>query len=82
MAYAVLPCESTQIISYVHSFPFSAIIAAKVAVGLPTFYHSYNGVRHLIWDAGSALTIKGVYVTGYAVIALSLVSTFAFAMFV
>ncbi|SCU94577.1 LADA_0G09450g1_1 [Lachancea dasiensis] len=32
-------------------------------------FHFANGIRHLIWDAGKALTLKGVYSTGYAVLA-------------
>lgn len=32
-------------------------------------FHFTNGLRHLLWDFGYALTIKGVYRTGYTVLA-------------
>lgn len=37
-------------------------------------FHFGNGIRHLIWDTGKELTIKGVYRTGYAVLALTAVA--------
>lgn len=32
-------------------------------------YHLLNGLRHLGWDAGWGLDLKGAYATGWAVIA-------------
>lgn len=40
-------------------------------------YHLCNGVRHLVWDAGKALTIEGVYASGYIMVAVSFVLTAA-----
>ncbi|SCU78514.1 LAME_0A04742g1_1 [Lachancea meyersii CBS 8951] len=37
-------------------------------------FHFSNGIRHLIWDTGRALTLKGVYTTGYAVLAFMVVA--------
>ena len=37
-------------------------------------YHLFNGLRHLFWDAGRGFEIPKVYASGYAVIALALVS--------
>lgn len=37
-------------------------------------YHLFNGIRHLLWDAGRGFEIPKVYASGYAVIALALVS--------
>ena len=34
------------------------------------FYHLFNGVRHLIWDAGIGFEIKTVTVTGWLIIFL------------
>lgn len=34
-------------------------------------FHFGNGIRHLIWDTGKELSIKGVYRTGYAVLAIT-----------
>lgn len=30
-------------------------------------FHFGNGIRHLVWDCGKELSLKGVYRTGYAV---------------
>ena len=40
-------------------------------------YHLFNGIRHLFWDIGIGFDIPSVYRTGYAVIALTLLSTAA-----
>ncbi len=38
-------------------------------------FHSLNGIRHLIWDTGRALDIRSAYVTGWVVLAGTVVST-------
>jgi len=38
-------------------------------------YHALNGVRHLTWDRGIALTIPGVYRSGQVVLLLTVVIT-------
>ncbi len=38
-------------------------------------YHALNGVRHLTWDYGIALTIPGVYRSGQIVLLLTVVIT-------
>ena len=43
-------------------------------------YHFFNGVRHLLWDIGWGYELSRTYATGYAVVALSILSTFAIAM--
>ena len=44
---------------------------------LATYYHLINGIRHLIWDSGRSLEIANVYMSGYAMIALSFFATMA-----
>lgn len=39
------------------------------------FYHTCNGMRHLMWDFGYGLDLKNVYLSGYIVIVLSFVLT-------
>lgn len=39
------------------------------------FYHLCNGVRHLFWDAGLGLELKTAYVSGYAVVVVSVLLT-------
>jgi succinate dehydrogenase / fumarate reductase cytochrome b subunit len=39
------------------------------------FYHFWCGIRHLLWDAGLFLELKGVYATGWFVVGISAFST-------
>ncbi|HUY68735.1 MAG TPA: succinate dehydrogenase, cytochrome b556 subunit [Alphaproteobacteria bacterium] len=39
------------------------------------FYHFWAGIRHLCWDSGLFLSLKGVYATGWFVVAIALFST-------
>jgi hypothetical protein len=72
--------------------------SGKFIISLPFFFHSYNGIRHLVWDTGRggyidsdyrypadlfylAMTLKGVYSTGYAVLAATAVSSVVAAFF-
>lgn len=41
------------------------------------YYHLCNGVRHLVWDVGLGFDIHTTYVSGYAVIVVSLVMSVA-----
>ncbi|TVQ36927.1 MAG: succinate dehydrogenase, cytochrome b556 subunit [Wenzhouxiangella sp.] len=41
------------------------------------FYHLLNGIRHLFWDAGWLLDLRGAYASGWAVVILSVVLTVA-----
>lgn len=38
-------------------------------------YHTFNGIRHLLWDIGYGYEIPKFYATGWAVAALTLVVT-------
>jgi len=39
------------------------------------FFHLCNGIRHLCWDAGWGFEIKTVYLSGWIVVAASIVLT-------
>ena len=39
------------------------------------FYHLSNGIRHLFWDIGKGLTLETTYITGYLVLASSVLFT-------
>ena len=52
------------------------LVLGLIAVNVfSLFYHLFNGVRHLLWDAGWLLDLKSVYATGWAVVVLAIVST-------
>lgn len=39
------------------------------------FYHLLNGIRHLFWDAGWLLELKGAYASGWTVLILTVLLT-------
>lgn len=52
-------------------------VPGKIALFLFTLsicYHLFNGIRHLFWDAGKGFDMPKVYASGYAVIALAILS--------
>lgn len=53
-----------------------SLSALKFTLAFPFAYHTVNGVRHLFWDFGKFLTIKEVYTTGWAMLAVSTALTF------
>jgi succinate dehydrogenase / fumarate reductase cytochrome b subunit len=44
---------------------------------LALMYHLFNGIRHLLWDAGKGFDIPSVYRSGYTVAVLTVVLTAA-----
>ncbi|KAG0366959.1 hypothetical protein BC939DRAFT_452239 [Gamsiella multidivaricata] len=85
IAYAVGPMvglgfDAATVTSAIATLPVAAKIAGKFVVAFPFTYHSFNGIRHLLWDTARGLTLKGVYATGYTVLGLSTVSAVALAL--
>lgn len=68
-----IPFDSALLVAAFAGLPLVAKVAAKAAMAFPFVFHSFNGVRHLLWDTGRELTVKGVYRTGYVVVALTAV---------
>lgn len=66
--------DSALLVSAFAALPSAAQVAAKALMAYPFAYHAFNGVRHLVWDTGRELTLKGVYRTGYIVVALTAVA--------
>jgi succinate dehydrogenase (ubiquinone) cytochrome b560 subunit len=74
LAYLAVPSlDSAAVISTVAELPAALKLAGKFTLALPFTYHAANGIRHLIWDATYALTLKGVYTTGWIVTGVSIV---------
>ncbi|GFX41947.1 succinate dehydrogenase cytochrome b560 subunit, mitochondrial [Trichonephila clavipes] len=51
------------------------IFSLKFALAWTTLYHSANGIRHLFWDMGYGYDMKNLYMSGYLVLGISLVSS-------
>lgn len=58
-----------------------AFIASPIGVlllflwSVAFFFHLCNGIRHLIWDAGYGFDIRKAHLSGYAVLAATVVLT-------
>ncbi|XP_077831528.1 succinate dehydrogenase cytochrome b560 subunit, mitochondrial-like isoform X1 [Macaca mulatta] len=55
------------------------IHTAKSALVFPLTYHTWNGIRHLMWDLGKGLKIPHVYQSGVAVLVLTVLSSMGLA---
>ena len=83
-AYLVAPylgwhLESATIAAAFASWPFVAKVLTKFTLALPFAFHSYNGVRHLIWDTTSMMSNAKVNASGWTVVGLSVASALALA---
>lgn len=56
---------------YKEKVPSWADLTMKAGAAYLFVFHMGNGVRHLVWDTGRELTIKGVNKTGIAVLILT-----------
>ncbi|KIS67951.1 uncharacterized protein UMAG_11744 [Mycosarcoma maydis] len=67
--------SSASLTDFVATLPAWFKTAVKAPLALAFSFHSLNGLRHLAWDWGFALTIKGVYSTAYVVLGATALST-------
>ena len=66
----------SQLIISLISHPLSKVIL--VGLTFAFFYHSLNGIRHLIWDIGMGFEPHQVRNSGITVVALSIIMTSIF----
>tara|TARA_B100001175_G_C19231752_1_gene505636 strand:+ start:349 stop:717 length:369 start_codon:yes stop_codon:yes gene_type:complete len=52
---------------------FFKIILMLWTIGI--FYHLFNGIRYLFWTYGLGMDLKTVYLSGYIVVVLTILST-------
>ncbi|GME74145.1 unnamed protein product [Ambrosiozyma monospora] len=62
------PIDTASLVGLVAGLPVALKIVGKAIAAFPFAFHVGNGFRHLAWDFGSQLSIKGVYTTGYIVL--------------
>ncbi|NLB13215.1 MAG: succinate dehydrogenase, cytochrome b556 subunit [Gammaproteobacteria bacterium] len=61
-----------RFVECVGSLPGRIVLAG---IGFSLIYHLLNGIRHLAWDLGYGLTLKGAYTGGTIVAVLAAVFT-------
>ena len=61
------------------AFCAGTIVGQLVLLGLAwsLFYHLCNGIRHMLWNLGFCLELRGAYLSGYIVIVTSIALTAA-----
>jgi succinate dehydrogenase (ubiquinone) cytochrome b560 subunit len=57
----------TSLVDLASTAPLPLEAGVKAGLALPFVYHCLNGVRHLGWDMGVGLSLRGVYASGWAV---------------
>jgi succinate dehydrogenase (ubiquinone) cytochrome b560 subunit len=77
VSYALGIVDTASLVSLYSALPAVAQVGLKAIASFPFAFHAWNGIRHLVWDAGKETTMKGVYKTGYAVLGLTAVSALA-----
>ncbi|RUS25934.1 hypothetical protein BC938DRAFT_471442 [Jimgerdemannia flammicorona] len=60
--------NSASLVFTIAVLPVTAKVGAKAMLVFLFIYHSLGSIRHLVWDSRYALTLKGVYTSGYAVL--------------
>lgn len=83
-AYLVSPIlgwhlDSASMAAAFGALPTLAKVAAKFAVAMPFTYHSFNGLRYLVWDMGAQIKNSQIIKTGWVVTVLSTVSAMVLA---
>ncbi|KAL7025080.1 hypothetical protein ACKWTF_013327 [Chironomus riparius] len=73
------PEGANAVVAGLESLQLGAVTLAgfKFCFAFPFAYHMMNGVRHLFWDTGKFLSIKEVYMTGYAMVLAATVISLA-----
>ena len=79
-AYLIAPyvgwhLESAAMAAAFASWPIAVQFITKMTLALPFTFHSFNGLRHLVWDTGSMITNQKVIQTGWTVVGLSVFSS-------
>ncbi|KAJ1307584.1 hypothetical protein OPQ81_001681 [Rhizoctonia solani] len=70
-----IPVDTAHVVDLVGALPDWFKYTVKGALGMSFSFHSWNGIRHLLWDAGRLMTNTAVRRSGYAVIGLSVATT-------
>jgi len=70
-----LPFTGADVVSFVAGMPDAVKIAGKTLLAFPFTFHFWNGLRHLSWDTGKFLTVKGCYTSAYFMMGATALST-------
>nr|ANG58742.1 succinate dehydrogenase subunit C [Ceratobasidium cereale] len=69
------PIDSAHVVELVAGLPEWFKYATKGAIGMAFSFHSWNGIRHLLWDAGKLMTNQAATRSGWVVVGMSAFTT-------
>ncbi len=72
LALAAGPASFEQVTGLLSATP---VLILLLAWTVALFYHLLNGIRHLCWDAGWLLDLRGAYASGWTVVGLAFLLT-------
>jgi succinate dehydrogenase (ubiquinone) cytochrome b560 subunit len=83
-AYLVSPLlgwhlDTASLAAAFATWPVVVKVLLKLGLAFPFTFHSFNGVRHLVWDMGMQMKNQQVIRTGWTVVGLSVVSALGLA---
>ncbi|MGC1884783.1 MAG: succinate dehydrogenase, cytochrome b556 subunit [Stellaceae bacterium] len=74
--WLIVVAAGDQMFAATHAFIASPIAVLLLFLwSVAFFYHLCNGIRHLAWDAGWGFEIRKAHLSGYAVLAATVVLT-------
>ncbi|XP_015706608.1 succinate dehydrogenase cytochrome b560 subunit, mitochondrial isoform X2 [Coturnix japonica] len=77
LAALLLPEQFPHYVAVLKSLSLgpALIYSAKFALVFPFSYHTWNGIRHLVWDMGKGFKLTQVEQSGVLVLILTLLSS-------
>ncbi|KAL9622484.1 MAG: hypothetical protein Q9160_003160 [Pyrenula sp. 1 TL-2023] len=71
--------ESATLAASFGALPVLAKFLIKSTIALPFTFHSFNGIRHLMWDTGAQFKNQQVIRTGWTVVGISVATALGLA---
>lgn len=71
--------DTTSMVAAVAAWPTAIKMSVKAFLAFPFFFHGFNGLRYLIWDAGVGFKSQYVIRTGWTVIGMTVVASLYYA---
>nr|UGS43932.1 mitochondrial succinate dehydrogenase complex iron sulfur subunit C [Blumeriella jaapii] len=72
--------DSATLAASFGALPLAAKAGLKFVAATPFTFHSFNGVRHLVWDTGRAFNNQTIIKSGWTVVGLTVVSSLYLAL--
>ena len=73
VCWLIVAAAGPQAYSALHDFLASWLgLVLLLGWTFSLFFHLCNGIRHLLWDVGYGFDLQTIYVSGWAVVAISI----------